>query len=217
MRSLVTNDPVTREPRELVVEKPFVGLQREVQVILATRDTNYLGTYPNIRPRRGVDEFVIAYGVNHERTGKATYSSVSVYGDKDRWIGPENGTLTSPHFGDSARHHLPDDPDADMLYAVRVARSCGGEEHCMEVSNPAFVDIFDLPYKVNPTCALPFGDPGAKPRDLDDRESFFLFRAYMEPVMSVGADDNELLYDRAIYFTPAPVVADTRDSVASRR
>jgi hypothetical protein len=31
---------------------------------------------------------------------------------------------------------------------------------------------------------------------------FFLFRSYMEPSTLVAPDDNELLYDRAIYFGP---------------
>jgi hypothetical protein len=31
---------------------------------------------------------------------------------------------------------------------------------------------------------------------------FFIFRSYMEPATNVGPDDNELLYDRAIYFGP---------------
>jgi hypothetical protein len=29
---------------------------------------------------------------------------------------------------------------------------------------------------------------------------WFIFRNYMEPATKVGPDDNELLYDRAIYF-----------------
>jgi hypothetical protein len=31
---------------------------------------------------------------------------------------------------------------------------------------------------------------------------FVVFRGYMEPATLVGPDDNELLYDRAIYFGP---------------
>ena len=215
--SLVTNDPVTGEPREMITEKPFVAMQREIQAIGATRDTNYLATYPNIRLRQGVDEFVIAYGVNHEMTGKATYSSISVYADKDRWMGPENGTKTSPYFGDSARHYLPDDPDVDMLYAIKVARNCGGEDHCMEVNNPAFVDIFGKAYDVNPTCSLPFGAADAKPWDMNDHEVFFVFRSYMEPATKVGPDDNELLYERAVYFTSAPGAAAARQGAGPVR
>lgn len=197
---------VTRnDGRELKVEKPYVGLQRGIQVIGSSRDTNYLGTYPNFMLRENVDEFVIVYGVNHQETGKATYSSVSIYADKDRWFGPANGgTMTSPNFGDSARHYLPDDPAADILYAIKVARNCNGEDHCMEVQQPDFLDIYNQPYKVNPGCILGDFLTGENPHpwNLNEHEMFFLFRGYMEPATKVGPDDNELLYDRAIYFGP---------------
>ena len=200
---------VTRnDDRELIVEKPYVGLQRGIQVIGATRDTNYLGTYPNFMLREGVDEFVIVYGVNHQKTNKATYSSLSIYADKDRWFGPQNGTMTSPNFGDSASHYLPDDPEADMLYAIKVTRNCNGEDHCLEVRQPDFKDIYGEAYKVNPDCSL--GDfltgDNPHPWNVDEHEMFFLFRSYREPATNVGPDDNELLYDRAIYFGPYFVV-----------
>ena len=63
--------------REIMLENPYVGLQRGLFLMGATRDTNYLATYPNFKLRNGTDEFVIVYGVNHQQTGKATYSSVS--------------------------------------------------------------------------------------------------------------------------------------------
>ncbi len=197
---------VTRnDGRELRPEKPYVGLQRRIQLLGASRDSNYLATYPNFMLRQGVDEFVIVYGVNHQATGKVTYSSVSVYADKDRWFGLKNGTMTSPNFGDSARHYLPNDPEADMLYAVKVARNCNGEEHCLQVDPPDFLDIYGNPYQVNPTCALgDFLSPvtNVHPWNLNEHEIFFLFRSYMEPKTWVSPDDNELLYDQAIYFGP---------------
>ena len=61
--------------------------------------------------------------------------------------------------------------------------------------------------KVNDDPDLPFSDindvPYACPGfDLDTSQMFFLWRSYMEPATNVGPDDNELLYDRAIYFGP---------------
>ncbi len=47
--------------QELKCEKPYVGLQRGIQVIGCIRDTNYLGTHPNFMLREGTDEFVIVY------------------------------------------------------------------------------------------------------------------------------------------------------------
>ena len=154
--------------------------------------------------REGVDEFVIVYGVNHQATGKVTYSSVSIYADKDRWIGPKNGTVLSPDFGDSASHYLPDDPDADMLYAIKVARNCNGEDHCLEVTQPDWTDKYGNPYPDNPQCILGDFLTGENPHpwNINEQEMFFIFRSYMEPATKVSPDDNELLYDRAIYFGP---------------
>ena len=37
----------------MILEKPYVGLQRDYQVIGGARDTNYLATYPNFMLRDG--------------------------------------------------------------------------------------------------------------------------------------------------------------------
>ena len=194
---------VTREDnREVIVEKPYVGLQREVQLLGAGRDTNYLATYPNFMLREGVDEYVIAYGVNHQATGKVTYSSVSIYADQDRWIGPKDGTFLSPDFEGSAERYLPGDPDAQYLYAIKVARHCdeADKPYCMEVKQPDFKDKNGVSY----TCVLGDFLTGENPHtwDLNEHEMFFLFRSYMEPATNVSPDDNELVYDRAVYFGP---------------
>ena len=170
-------------------EKPYVGLQRGLDVLGATRDTNYFATYPNFMLREGTDEFVIVYGVNHQATGKATYASFSAYADPLRLFGLQ--TTYSPDFGDSARRYLPDDPDADMLYAWKVARSCAeGELYCMEVTQPVFEDMWGEPYNCVPEL------------DLNSEEMWLAFRTYLEPATKTGPDDNELLYDQAIYFGP---------------
>jgi hypothetical protein len=208
-------ETVTPDNRELIAEKPYVGLQRGIQLIGATRDTNYLGTFPNFRLRDGVDEFVIVYGVNHQTTGKVTYTSFSIYADKDRWFGLQDGTKTSPYYdgselpGDSARKYLcPDDPnkcgsDVQYLYAWKVARHCNGEAYCMEVKD-VFQDIDGNSYTCNlyDFYANPENPPLLGTFDMNNADLFFLWRSYMEPATNVGPDDNELLYDRAIYFGP---------------
>ena len=98
--------------------------------------------------------------------------------------------MLSREFGDSARQYLPDDPDADLLYAVKVARNCGGEPYCLEIKQPDFKDINGQTYTCNP------------PLVLNDTEMFFIFRTYMEPTTKVSPDDNELPYHRAIHFAP---------------
>ena len=195
----------TSDGNEVRLEKPYAGLQRNVQTLGATRETNYLGTYPNFRLRQGTDEFVVVYGVNHQLTGKATYSSISAYADKYRWFGA--ATMLSTEFENSARDYLPadqyPDPNIDLLYAIKVARDCSGELHCLEINQPSFLDLWGDPYPNNPTCSLdhletPEIDPS--PFNIDQEDIFFLFRSYMEPSTLVAPDDNELLYDRAIYF-----------------
>ena len=180
-----------RDGREVVAEKPYVGLQRDIQVLGVTRDTNYLATYPTFMLRENVNEFVIVYGVNHQATGKATYASVGAYADWDRWFGI--GTKLSTEFGDSARDYLPvaqfPDPDIDMLYAIKVARNCMGEDHCLQIDQPEFLDLGGNPYPYNPDCSLddldtPEIDP--RPFDLDEKVVFFIFRSYMEPATSVS-------------------------------
>jgi len=168
-----------------------------------TRDNNYLATYPNFKLLSEDDAFVIVYGVNHQTTNKASYGSFSLYLDAIRWVGI--GTKTSPNFddpdgdgplpagqpGDSARYYLGDDPDAQYLYAWKVARHCNGEPYCMETAVE------------NTWFERPEGDPYQCPLWLTaDDELFFIFRNYMEPATAVGPDDNELVYDRAIYFGP---------------
>ena len=97
------------------------------------------------------------------------------------------------------------------LYAWKVARHCNPEDmpYCMEVKvngepGKPFVDINGIPYACtlydwhsSPGHPIPLG-----PFVLDEAEMFFLWRAYLEPATNVGPDDNELLYDRAIYFGP---------------
>jgi hypothetical protein len=207
--------------REMIVEKPYVGLQRGIQVIGATRDTNYLATYPNFELRSGVDEFVLVYGVNHQTTGKVTYTSFSIYADKDRWFGLKDGTMTSPKYddpdgdgpltgnpGDSAKKYLcPDaqhcDPNWQNFYVWKVARDCHGEAYCMPVKEE-FAGLDGQPYQCNlyDWYANPVDPTLIGQFDLDNAEMFFLWRSYMEPDTKIGPDDNELLYDRAIYFGP---------------
>ena len=188
----------------LTCEKPYAQLQRGTFATACTRDNNYLATGPLFTLRNNVDEFVIVYGVNHQATGKSTYASFSLYGHPFKQIGL--GTMLSTKFdrrpdgtgepGDSARQYLaPDDPYyeyADKLYAWKVARDCAEDEpYCLEVDNQ-----FESPVGDDYTCPLYL-----KYENGDDW-LWFIFRNYMEPATKVAPDDNELLYDRAIYFGP---------------
>jgi len=188
-------------------EKPYVALQRGKYGGAVSRDNNYLTTGPLFMLRNNVDEFVIVYGVNHQATGKATYASFSLYGNPIGQVGL--GTTLSTKFdlrpdgtgqpGDSARQYLtPDDPYyqyADMLYAWKVARECNDEPYCMEVDTQ-----FESPVGENYTC------PAYLDYENGEDWLFFIFRNYMEPATSAAPDDNELVYDRVVYFSPDPVL-----------
>jgi hypothetical protein len=197
-------------------------LQRGVDVFGASRDTVSITSYPRFRLRDGTDEFVIVYGVNHQTTGKATYSSFTAYADRERWLAMPDGSRSSNAYdgtaspGDSARRFLcPDDasqcpPDVHYLYAWKVARDCTKEDgaslpYCMTLRDDNFVDQFGNGYECNlyDWSQTPPNAPSLIGRfDLDAADLNITWRAYMEPATGVGPDDNELLYDRAIYFGP---------------
>jgi hypothetical protein len=211
----ITQGTVWPDNHEVICEKPFVGLQRGVDVWGTSRDNASLTSYPNFRLREGEDEFVIVYGANHQATGKATYASFTPYVDQDRWFGLKDGTITSNNYdagrqpGDSARRFLcPDDPskcppDVQYLYAWKVARHCNGEDFCLEL-NAEFVDMDGESYECNlyDWYENPWDPPLIGPFDLDAADINITWRTYAEPATNVGPDDNELLYDRAIYFGP---------------
>jgi hypothetical protein len=211
----ITRDTQLPDNHEAVCEKPYVGLQRARDVFGSSRDTVSLTSYPWFRLREGKDEFVIVYGANHQTTGKATYTSFTPYADKDRWFGLKDGTITSNNYdaggqpGDSARRFLcPDDPsacppDVQYLYAWKVARHCNGEDFCLELK-AEFVDMDGQPYVCNlyNWYADPLNPSLIGPFDLDTMTMNISWRSYVEPATNVGPDDNELLYDRAIYFGP---------------
>jgi len=204
-------DPIWSGQLELI-DDPWAGLQNGNYSYLGTRDTNYFQTYPYFKMRSDVDEYVIVYGVNHQKTGKTTYSSFSVYVEPTFGTGREIGlgTVTDPNFdagnepGDSARRYLqPDDPYyeyADMLYAWKIARHCASEDlpYCLEVGNPT--DIDGVPYNNNCTPQINLDIDLTRPSWASDM--FVVFRGYMEPATAVSPDSNELVWDRAIYFGP---------------
>jgi len=154
----------------------FDAIQRGINGLGENRDTTYLRTDPLFTLSEDPNDFLIVYGVNHEATGKATYSNFNVYG-ADLLIG-----VAGEHSRDlwgSAQEFIPGDPNVNYLYVWKVARHCNGEAHCIEV---------------------PIGDcPGVAL----DEQMFVAFRAYLEKVTRVGPTYPEIVYDRAIKFSPS--------------
>jgi hypothetical protein len=118
------------------------------------------------------DSLVVVYGVNHEATGKATYSNFAVY-EVRRLFGV--ASVDSRRLAGSAAEYLPGHPLADRLYAWRIGRDCTGDDHCLELDT---------------TC------PGLDPDEL----AVVAFRAYLEPGTDVGPDPAELILDRVVRF-----------------
>jgi hypothetical protein len=130
------------------------------------------------------DGFAIMYGVNHAATGKATYSSASVYLHPKLAIGA--ASADSADFAanpDTARNLLPGEPGIDKFFVWKVARDCKGEPACLEAKVPAG----------KPVCAATIAP------DVPVR---VWFRQYAEPETKIGPADAELLYERVIVFRP---------------
>ena len=75
----------------------------------------------------------------------------------------------------SVDRYLPDHPDADQLFALKVARDCGADAYCLEI---------------------PTGFPGVDP----DQDLQFLGRAYIQPGTSVAPAAGELMTERVIRY-----------------
>jgi hypothetical protein len=174
----------------------YEAIQRGINVAGPTRDAIYLWTggqlqfYPPTpslftgtaeQPPKTFtlsddpNEFVIAYGVNHEASEKATFTSFTVYG-ADIWNGV--GGVTSDQYP-TADEYLPGNPNAKRLYAYKIGRRCDGE-NCYRVPGP-----------------------GLKAHGIElDQPIFMIFRVYCEPGTKVGPAKTEILWDRAIKFSP---------------
>ena len=172
-------------------------LQREKWADLGTRDAFVLSagwkmpvSYLDDVITLADDEFLMVYGVNHFATLKTTYMNINFYATgrevNGNLVGEANafvGGISDEDLPGTATGYLPaGDPDAKLMYAYRVSRSCGkGEPNCLPLSAPC------------PSLTL------------DSSTVLGLyFRMYLEPATKVGAAMQEILYDRVIKFSPRP-------------
>lgn len=130
------------------------------------------------------DAFAIVYGVDHAATGKATYSSASVYLDQTLAAGvssvDSSDFAANPH---TASYYLPGAAGIDKFYVWKVARNCNGEPACMEAKVPVGKELCLTNMKIAPNAPVRIG-----------------MRQYAEPATRVGPTETELLYDRVIVF-----------------
>jgi hypothetical protein len=135
-------------------------------------------------------EFVIAYGANHQQTGKAMYMNVTMYGTT-KLIARDD--VDDRQLAGTAADYLPADyPEVGKLYAYKFARQCNGEEHCYEVPYGC------CNYQGTEYCA---GEPCSAGMGAIE-EAMLVWRSYLDPVSKTGPDPAEVLYDRAIKFSP---------------
>jgi hypothetical protein len=160
----------------------FTGVQEEINEMGPSGDAVGPQTAGQFFLPSGA--FAIVYGVNHQATGKVTYTSLSLYED-NLWIGL--GAAYSKDYPGSVARYLeglpPDNAavqNADKLYAWKVAWDCGGEENCLPVQNPGCANL-----------------------DLTDSSPFkILFRLYVEPATKTGPEIREVFFDRVLVFHP---------------
>ena len=131
-------------------------------------------------------EFLIAYGLNHMATGKATYVNLNTYTS-----GPSKMALGSAFpvdLKDSAYQYLSwGDPDGELTYAYMISRDCEDEDFCL----PLAVPVEGCTEK-----------PDGKQILTDKSPLGVIFRLYLEPSTSIGAAFPEVVYDQVIKFTP---------------
>ncbi|MDD2581608.1 MAG: hypothetical protein PHR66_06405 [Desulfuromonadaceae bacterium] len=161
------------------------GFQRGTNLIGECRDTAYLKT-GDFKLSTSPEDFLVVFGVNHEATGKSTYSNFTLYHSAmELGLAGKNSREIS---GSADRYDLGKyQAMSKYLYAFKVARNCGGlpTTECLEV-------------KQIPVSNCLFGD--CCPRGSLDDDLFLGFRAYVEPETGVGPYWFEILWDRAIHF-----------------
>lgn len=127
------------------------------------------------------DDFVIVYGINHEQTGKATYSNASFYG-AELYNGVV-GAVSTVQFPNTAVEFFPKGyENAGYYYLYKMARKADEG------------NVVIIPYST--------GNPNGKAYGVDNNQDVFItFRAYVDKVALVGPYIYDVVWDRAILFT----------------
>jgi len=176
-----------------VANEGYDFTQRKVTTLGDTRDALYLGAgnLPEFDLNQEMTlkegEFLIAYGLNHMATGKATYVNLNAYTSNDSKMAL--GSAFPVHLKDSAYQYL-SGSEADITYAYKISRDCAGEDFCLTLEVP--ID----------GCKIK-GKEGVESEILTDTSPLgVIFRLYLEPSTSIGAAFPEVVYDQLIKFTP---------------
>lgn len=140
------------------------------------RDTTYLMTRDFTLDTD--DDFVVVYGVNHTKTGKARYSNAVLYGRP--MLNGVCSIYDSLYTGSAGDYLEENCEDSDSYYVYKMARS--------EMDENTSVIEYST------------GNEKGKFYGVDNGNPLFLaFRAYLDET-GVGASYYEIIYDRAIVF-----------------
>jgi len=152
----------------------YEAIETRMNVRGETRDALYLRTpFFEFQER----DIIVVFGVNHAKTGKATYCNINCIG-----VPMLNGLggVSNREFQGTARQFLTDPILADSFYVWKFART--------QIDSQTFV----IPPDVNNDyTGLDYGAIAG-----------MLFRLYVEPPTKVGPAASEVIMDRAILFRP---------------
>ncbi len=167
---------------DIWLDESYLTIQQGVDNLGESRDAAYFATETFVLPEKA---FMVAYGVNHAKSGKAIYSNLVVYGDP-----LDNGVVTvqDDEFDGSASTYLHDPKQSNGLYAWRLG----------------FQDrLFRSSYTTIPKVDTHADPPLTPPYALYPADHLYLgFRAYVDPATKVGPAWHELIMDRVIVFLP---------------
>lgn len=157
----------------------YEGILQDVNVYGDNTDALYLKT-DNFRLTTD-DDFVIIYGINHEKTGKALLCQDSFYG-AELWNGVA-GSFHTVEFPNSAAEFFPEGyENAKYYYAFKMARKVDEDR------------VVVIPYSE--------GNPLGSAYGVDNNEDAYIgFRIYQDKETKVGPALYDVIWDRVILFT----------------
>jgi hypothetical protein len=177
-----TDYDYTELQTDIWLPEGFTGIAQDIDVLAEDRDTVYLRT--NDFQLNSDDDFIIVYGVNHEKTGKSLYCNFSFYGEE--LLNGCAGTNSSNYPGTADEYFSSGYANTSYYFTYKLGRICTSGENCVIVEKST-------------------GNPQGKAYGVDNnKDAFLAFRSYIEKVNKVGPAAYELVYDRAIIFHKKP-------------
>ncbi|WP_426351087.1 hypothetical protein ACPWSR_07640 [Alloiococcus sp. CFN-8] len=156
----------------------YNGLLRDMNIYGDDRDAVYFKTEDF--KLTSDDDFVMVYGINHKRTGKAIYSNASFYGVE--LFNGVAGAFSTVQFPDTAIPYFPKGYNSSQFYYVyKMARKADED------------NVVIIPYST--------GNPQGKAYGVDNNQAArIVFRVYLDQIAMVGPYIFDIIWDRAILF-----------------